>query len=142
MEIGDSTEQPVFQRVCRVVAGGGGTVKRNSAYSERNNSIKKVKNRRNILKQEEKKKRELMEKCHLVDIGGWYVVHKLRDSIQIETWEEEHPDVGSGRWRIWWWTPREILFRVLSMWRVSIGKEVLTQEDKVFNTFCRNQKNE
>lgn len=45
MEIGDSTEQPVFQRVCRVVAGGGGTVKRNSAYSERNNSIKKVKKR-------------------------------------------------------------------------------------------------
>ena len=49
-----------------------------------------------------------------------------------------YPDVGSGRWRTWWWTPTEILFRGLSVWRVSIGKEVLTQEDKVLNTFCRN----
>lgn len=79
MEIGDSTEQPVFRRVCRVVAGGGGRVKRNSAYSERNNSIKKVE--KENIKIGEKKKRELMEKCHLVDIGCWYVVHKLRDGV-------------------------------------------------------------
>lgn len=79
-----------------------------------------------------------MEKCLWVDVGGWLCGPQV---------EGQYLDRNVGG-RVCWGIlvgggygggfQQKFSSRLLSMWRVSIGKEVLRQGDKVLSSSCRN----